>query len=176
MLSRMRSLLSILLPFFLIFPGRGAVESSDDSPNQRYTVTFEYPNPEHSYPKIYLIDRTTNKKTLLFDFEDFGVYHSFDGSDWSPDSHYVAIGTEIERTLSVEIFRVKDGEIEPVDFLPIPAELDKKPPKIRGGMVFDHWQGSDVLWIFDTSKSRLFRYHFTQSGKLLADKYEDREQ
>src|SRR5438067_12900876 len=99
----MRVLLLILITCFLVSSGFGADNASEDSPNKRYSVTFEDPTPEKSYPKVFLTDNKTHKKTLLFDFDEFQVHQSFEGSFWSQDSRHVAIGIGIERTLSVYV-------------------------------------------------------------------------
>ena len=141
----MRILLSVLA--LCLLAGHSLVAAPDEttSPNKRYVVLTEDSPDAQAFPKIVLIDKRNSKKTVLDD-----EFEDF-GQHW------------------VELHAAA------VEKLPIPANLDKEPYKIRGGEFVDRWANATTLWIGDSSKFRLFRYRFTSQGKLLADKYKNDE-
>lgn len=154
-----------------------AAENAPDvlvSPDQRYALTLVRPAKPGQFPLIVLREVKSGRKLWEFDYEWAEERHAGNlHAGWAPDSKHVAVTIQIARVIDTTVLRIGKEKAEEVEFLPIPAKLDKESYTTRGGDSFSHWETNTTLWLNCTTKSRSFRYQLTKDGKLLADAYED---
>jgi hypothetical protein len=154
-----------------------AAEKAPDrlvSPNKRYELSLVQPTERDKYPLIILRDLQTGRKLWDFDYDQIAERQSGElHAGWSPGSKHLAITIQAARVVGTTVLRIDGQNVEEVDFLPIPAKLNKESYTTRGGEYFSHWETNTSLWLNDSTKSRSFRYSLTNKGKLLADAFKD---
>lgn len=161
---------------FLVLCAITKAEPTVASPDKRYLLVLRAPKPDSVYPIIVLRDARTGRETEVFDYDSVGQGTTGLSALWSPDSRYVALTIAVgPSTQDVGVYRIENGNAHEIEILPLPKALDTKKYSFRGGPYVDRWEDNQTLWIGDSSKSRVFRYRFTKSGKLRADRFEERQ-
>jgi hypothetical protein len=144
------------------------------SPNKRYELALVQPLQPDQHPLLVLRDLQTGRKLWDFDYDQIAERQSGElHAGWSPGSKHLAITIQAARAVGTTVLRIDGQNVEEVDFLPIPAKLNKESYTTRGGEYFSHWETNTSLWLNDSTKSRSFRYSLTNKGKLLADAFKD---
>lgn len=154
-----------------------AAEKTPDvlvSPDKRFELKLIQPAEPGKYPLMVLRDLKSGQALWEFDYAEVDEWHTGElDAAWTPDSRHLAVTIQVARVIGTTVLSVHQEKVEEVEFLPVPAKLNKKSYTTRGGEFFSHWESNTSLWLNDNTRNRSFRYSLTKEGKLLADAFKD---